>query len=129
MARVYADPLTQEKLAQLAPAEAAQIRWDQAQPGEALQAFVDLVTHLGRLDRPRYESLYVLVDCVDAPSLGAKGALPLLRSLIFESGLLDVPRVAFKFFLPIKVGEQLLVGTTVRRDRFRSNELLGIAML
>ncbi len=117
MAEAFADPIAQQKLALSAPAAVSQIRWERFEPSEALDAFASLVTRLGWSKRRRYESLYVLVDRVDETLAGAAGALPLLRPLIFEGGLLDIPHIAFKFFLPVEIGEQLLADAAVRRDR------------
>ena len=73
---------------------------------------------MGASEKRRYESLYVLVDRVDETAAGVAGALPLLRSLVVKGGLLGSQRVAFKFFLPHDIGEQLLTAAEIHRDRF-----------
>jgi hypothetical protein len=62
----------------------------------------------------------VLVDRVDelpetANDLDA--AVALLRPLVADQPLLEMKHVAFKFFLPIEVGEALREAVTVRTDR------------
>ncbi len=117
LAAAYADPLTAAKLGRLAPADAIGLSWEQFTPVELLDAFAGLVTQLGANERRRYESLYILVDRADETAAGAAGALPLLRPLAVEGALLGIPHVAFKFFLPRDIGEQLLAAAEVRRDR------------
>ncbi len=117
VAGCFADPLARTKLGRLAPAAATEMPWEQFSPVELLDTFAGLVTQLGGSDKRRYESLYVLVDRVDETAAGMAGALPLLRSLVVEGALLGLPRVAFKFFLPRDIGEQLLTVAEVRRDR------------
>jgi hypothetical protein len=117
LAASFADPLARMKLGRLTPAVAVQLKWEQFSPVELLDTFAQLVLQMGASERRRYESLYVLVDRVDETAAGAAGALSLLKPLAIEGALLGLPRVAFKFFLPHDIGEQLLTGTAVRRDR------------
>ncbi len=118
LAASFADPLARMKIGRFAPASPILMAWEQFSPIELLETFADLVLRLGASDKRRYESLYVLVDRVDETAVGAAGALPLLRSLVVKGGLLGSQRVAFKFFLPDDIGEQLLVGAEIHRDRF-----------
>jgi hypothetical protein len=117
LAACFADPYTQMKLAQLAPAAAIQLPWEQFSPVELLDVFADLVTQLGTSERHRYQAIYVLVDRVDETAAGPAGALALLKPLAIEGALLGIPHVAFKFFLPLDIGEQLLDAAAIRRDR------------
>ncbi len=118
LAASFADPLVCMKLGRLTLAAAVQIQWEQFSPVELLDLFTELVLRMGASEKRRYESLYVLVDRVDETAAGAAGALPLLRSLVVKGGLLGSQRVAFKFFLPQDIGEQLLTAAEIHRDRF-----------
>lgn len=117
LAAQFADPLAGVKLGRWAPAEAITLEWKSFSPVELLDLFAGVVTRLGASERHRYESLYILVDRVDETALGAAGALPLLGPLAVEGALLGIRRVAFKFFLPQDIGEQLIAAAGVRRDR------------
>jgi DNA-binding winged helix-turn-helix (wHTH) protein len=113
----FADPISSLKLGQILPDESVQLDWDALSPLETLETLSGLVTQLGQSPEARYQALYVLVDRVDETAAGPEAAVPLLKPLASEGPLLEMARVAFKFFLPIEVGEQLRQTASLRPDR------------
>lgn len=117
LAAAFADGKSVLRLARFAPAEPLTLNWDRFSPVELLELFADVVLQLG-IEKRHYESVYVLVDRVDETAAGPEGAVALLRSLVVQGGALGSPHVAFKFFLPREIGEQLLAAADIRRDRY-----------
>ncbi len=113
----FADPVSCLKLRQIVSDEPFSLDWNALSPLETLQTLAGLVTQLGRSPDFRYQALYVLVDRVDETAAGPKAAVPLLKSLVNQGPLLEMAQVAFKFFLPIEVGERLRQAVTLRPDR------------
>jgi DNA-binding response OmpR family regulator len=113
----FADPLTKLRLAPLLKAKAIVIPWDHLSPRELLETFARLVMRLGETALVRYQSLYILVDRVEETSLGAVGAVQILKPLVAEGPLLEASGVAFKFFLPTEVGQRLQEEASLRPDR------------
>ncbi len=118
LVETYADPKTLQKLARFLPTASSIVEWKFFEPYEALGNFADIVTGLRMPRHRRYQSVYILVDRINQTSAGVHGALPILKSLVFDSGLLEVPSSAFKFFLPIEIGEQLFVSAPGFRGRY-----------
>ncbi len=115
-AQAFGDPLAQLKLAQIIPAQPLQLNWDALSPLETLSTLSGLVVQLGQTKQNTYKSLYILVDGVDDTSAGFHAAA-LLRPLVSERTVLETPHVAFKFFLPVQVGEALQQVVDLRPDR------------
>jgi hypothetical protein len=113
----FADPLSQAKLAQIISAEPLQLNLAALSPLETLQTLANLVMQLGLSTEARYQALYILVDRVDETALGPQAAVPILKPLVSQGPLLETGGVAFKFFLPKEVGEQLRQVVTLRPDR------------
>ena len=115
--QAFADPITQARLSGLIKQESRlKIAWHDLSPVELLQTMVEVMRKLGERD-PLYQSVYILVDRVDESSAGLAGAAALLRSLVAEGPLLEMPHVAFKFFLPHEVMTQLRSMVPLREDR------------
>jgi len=113
----FADPVSRLRLRQIVSDEPSSLDWNALSPLETLQTLAGLVTQLGRSPDVRYQALYVLVDRVDETAVGPEAAVPLLKPLVNQGPLLEMPKVAFKFFLPIEVGERLRQAVTLRPDR------------
>jgi len=113
----FADPVTRLKLSRIVQEEAVQLSWDDLSPLETLETLTEIATHMGQSSDVRYQALYVLVDRVDETSAGPEAAVPLLRPLVSQGPLLEMAYLAFKFFLPIEVGEQLRQTIVLRPDR------------
>ena len=113
----FADPISQLKLAQIVTDAPTQLDWVAFSPIEILQTLAQLVTHLGQSSETRYQALYILIDRVDETAAGPEGAVSLLKSLVREGPLLEMPNVAFKFFLSLEVGDHLKQATALRPDR------------
>lgn len=115
----FADPVTALRVARLLPDfEPTRLEWGALSSLETLHNFTELVTHLGKLPGTDYEAIYVLVDRVDETAAGYEAALPLLKPLVSEGTLLEMEHLAFKFFLPVEVGEQLRHTVSLRPDRW-----------
>lgn len=115
----FADQFTRLKLARIVKNDPVELAWDRSSPREILETLANLVTQLGQSPEARYQSLYILVDRVDETAAGPQAAAPLLAPLVSEGPLLETARIAFKFFLPLQVGEQLRQSVTLRPDRLR----------
>lgn len=114
----FADPLTKLQLKMMIHAEPMTgIDWRALSPVELLTELTNILLHLGGDNHPLYRSIYFLVDRVDESPAGLNGAAALLRSLIEERPLLEMPHVAFKFFLPVEVLDQIRRITPLREDR------------
>ena len=102
--------LTVYLLAVLLHANVAEATSASPSPVAQLEEFVDLLRCLG------FDAAYVLVDRVDElpdTAQSARAGVALLSSLLKDLSLLELPRVAFKFFLPTEMqpGVQALVRT------------------
>ena len=113
----FADAVTSLKLSRIVQDEPVKLNWDDLTPLEMLQTLTEIVTRLGRSPEIRYQALYVLVDRVDETAAGPEAAVSLLTPLVSQGPLLEISCVAFKFFLPIEVGEQLRQAVAMRPDR------------
>ncbi len=116
-AQAFGDPVAQLRLSQIIPTQPLPLNWDMLSPLETLNTLSGLVIKLGQTPQNTYKSLYILVDCVDETALGAQAAAALLRPLVGERTLLEMPHLAFKFFLPAEVGESLRQAVDLRPDR------------
>ena len=116
-AQAFGDPISQLKLSQIIPVQPLQLNWDTLSPLETLSTLSGLVTKLGQTPQKTYKSLYILMDCVDETSAGPEAAAALLQPLVSERTVLETPHVAFKFFLPDKVGAALQQVVDLRPDR------------
>ena len=113
----FADPVSRLKLGQLLSAEPVSLNWQALSPLETLHLLGEMVTKLGQSPEARYQALYVLIDRVDETKTGSKAAVPLLKPLVSERPLLEASNVAFKFFIPVEVGERLRQEVALRPDR------------
>jgi DNA-binding winged helix-turn-helix (wHTH) protein len=119
MMNAFADPLRCLELSKRLAVEDPpfQLDWERLTARELLESIAAIVTHMGPQKDMRYDALYVLVDCVDETRVGADAAAALLEPLIRERSLLEMPNLAFKFFLPIEVGHQVQERVPLRPDR------------
>lgn len=89
-------------------------------PVQLLRDFVELVRRLG------IDTVYILVDGVDElleTAADVEAASRLLAPLTANLRLLDMPHLAFKFFLPTEIMDCLLEQGRVRRDRVLIREI------
>lgn len=114
----FASPVVRLKLARCVSGEAAAIPWNDLSAAEILTTLVGIVRRLGVSEKSCYEALYLLVDRADETEFGAAALLPILKPLIATGSLLNLPGLAFKFFLPVELGEQLLAAAPLLRERF-----------
>jgi hypothetical protein len=69
-----------------------------------------------------YDTFYVLIDGVDelaATASDTESAIQLMSPFLKQLSLLDMPGMAFKFFLPLEWSEVLINRGAIRRDRLR----------
>ncbi len=118
LATKFANPGIRLRLGQLVSGDPVLLLWDDFSPSEILETIFKLALRLGQSENRRYEAVYVLIDRADETEFGAATLVPLLKPLVAASGLLSMPGVAFKFFLPLELGEQLLAEAVLRRDHF-----------
>ena len=118
LAAEFANPVVRLKLRQFVPGDTAAIPWSDLSAAEILTTLISIVLRLGQSEKNRYEALYILVDRADETEFGAGALIPILKPLISASGLLNLPGLAFKFFLPLEWGEQLLADAPLLRERF-----------
>ena len=85
---------------------------------EIMETLAGLVLKLGQSEQDRYKSLYVLIDRIDETAHGSAAVVSLLKPLVVENRLLSMAGVAFKIFVSIEAGEQLLADPAVRSDRY-----------
>ncbi|MBN2005491.1 MAG: winged helix-turn-helix transcriptional regulator [Anaerolineae bacterium] len=116
-ALAFGDPIAHLKLTKVIPDPPIQLDWEQLTPIETLTTLANLVVQLGDSAGKTYEAIYILVDCVDETSAGAQSAAALLYPLVNEQTVLETPHLAFKFFLPVEVGEALQQKVSLRPDR------------
>ncbi len=114
----FADGISHMKLAKIIREEPAILDWHKLSLLEILRTLANIVTQLGRSSESAYQSLYILVDRVDETAGGLDEAISLLKPLIAEKPLLNVPGVAFKLFLALQTGEELGQMIDLRPDRF-----------
>lgn len=119
MMGAFADPLRCLNLSNLLLTEGPPIDldWQQLTARELLETITTLITRMGPSKQMNYDALYILVDCVDETRAGPEAAVPLLEPLIRERPLLEMPQLAFKFFLPLQVGARLQQRVPLRPDR------------
>jgi DNA-binding winged helix-turn-helix (wHTH) protein len=118
VAQEYADSATVWRLSKALRADPiTNIDWRTLSPVELLGELTQIVLRLRGDGQPLFRSVYFLVDRVDESPSGLAGAGMMLRSLVEERPLLEMPRVAFKFFLPDVVLEQVRRLTSLREDR------------
>lgn len=113
-AQEFADSVSRFQIASVIGDTGAELDWEGLSPQEILQSLARLVVNMGR------EAMYVLVDRVnEMPEMATdpKKPVALLKSLVADQPLLEMPNVAFKFFLPITVGAALQDSVPIRRDR------------
>lgn len=111
----FADPETRLKMCPELNVSPVALEWSEMSPAGILELFVRLVVQM------EHQALYVLIDCVDEFAKGAEdpqAAARLLRPLIADHSLMNMPQVALKFFLPEQVGDELVKLTTIRHDRW-----------
>ncbi len=113
----FADPLSLIKLKRILEVEPLLLEWAALSPLETLSFLSDLIVKLGRSLSQKYQSVYILVDRVDETTLGPDTAVALLKPLVGEKPLLNMPHLAFKFFLSKPVGQELQRITTLPADR------------
>lgn len=116
-AAAFADPISHVKLGQIIREKPITLDWNSLSPRETLATLAEMVCQLGQSTDAKYQALYILVDRVDESAAGPKAAVPLLKPLVIEGPLLEMSHLAFKFFLPIEVGEQLRQAVNLRPDR------------
>jgi hypothetical protein len=119
-AQEFADSMSQFQIAAVIGDTKAELEWESLSSQEILQSFARLVVNMGR------EAIYVLVDRVDEmPEMATdpKKSAALLRSLVADQPLLEMPNVAFKLFLPTIVGTALQDSVPVRMDRILVHEV------
>jgi DNA-binding winged helix-turn-helix (wHTH) protein len=117
MAAAFADPLTEMKLQSCLKACTIELSWDHVSPGDLMKQISEIVITMGPRSDIRYQSIYILVDCVDETAAGSEAAVPFLKPLMDEKHLLEMPHLAFKFFLPRRVGLWLEKAASLGRDR------------
>ena len=115
--REFADPITELRLREYIVGEPMPLRWDMLSETELLSNFVSTVLKVGRSADHTLQAVYVLVDRVDETPGGRVAAVPLLTPLIEQPALLELPNLAFKFFLDEQIGENAVQAAAVRPDR------------
>ncbi len=113
----FADPISKVKLARIFQDAPLDINWQELSSVELLTTLAEIFVHLGQTPERTYQSLYILVDRVDETPAGPDIAGTLLEPLITDKVLLNAPNVAFKFFLPLEVGQNLHSIANLRPDR------------
>jgi DNA-binding response OmpR family regulator len=119
-AQEFADSVSRFQIAAVIGNTGANLDWKSLSPREILQIFARLVADMGR------EAIYVLVDRVDETPETAthpEKSVALLKPLVEDQPLLEMPHVAFKFFLPTTVGTTLHQRVPIRRDRVMVREV------
>ncbi|MCO5189716.1 MAG: winged helix-turn-helix domain-containing protein [Anaerolineae bacterium] len=92
-------------------------------PTRGLNAFVDLIRRLG------FEQLFVLVDRLDETQETAddlEAQADLLEPLLAHLPVLEIPHIAYKFFLSRPLRDVLWNRPTVRRDRLEDYEAVDV---
>jgi hypothetical protein len=113
-AQEFADSVSRFQIAAMIGDTKAELDWESLSPQEILQSFAQLVANMGR------EAIYVLVDRVDEmpkTTTDPEKSVALLRPLVEDQPLLEMPNIAFKLFLPITVGAALQASVPIRMDR------------
>ena len=116
-ASAFADPISKLKLSKILEDEPVNFNWQNLSSVEMLTSLAEIFVHLGQTPDRTYQSLYILIDRVDETSAGSDAAVDLLEPLISDKVLLETPNVAFKFFLPLEVGQILHQVANLRPDR------------
>lgn len=113
-ANEFGDSVSQFQIATALAGTEARLDWESLSLQEILRTFSRLVLNMRR------EAIYVLVDRVDEMRETADDpqmSVALLEPLVAEQSLLEMPHIAFKFFLPTEVGIALQQNVPIRRDR------------
>jgi len=113
-AREFGDPVSRFQIAAVIGSKSAALDWERLSSQEILRTCARLVAGMGR------EAIYVLVDRVDElpeTAVAAEKSVALMRPLVADQPLLEMPHIAFKFFLPIAMGAALQKSVPIRRDR------------
>ena len=113
----FGDPISQLKLRQIIKCEPVQLDWDILSSLETLETVAALIVQLGQAPDARYQALYILIDRIDETSAGRNAAISLLAPLLSEGTILQAANVAWKFFLPLEIIEQLQTMPAWRPDR------------
>jgi DNA-binding response OmpR family regulator len=117
-AEAFADPISKLRLSKFLEEDTPfHCEWQNLSSVEMLTSLAEIFVHLGQTPERTYQSLYILVDRVDETSAGSDAAVALLKPLINDKVLLETPNVAFKFFLPVEVGQALHRVANLRPDR------------
>lgn len=116
-ASAFADPISKLKLGKILEDEPVNLEWQNLSSVEMLTSLAEIFVHLGQTPERTYQSLYILIDRVDETSAGSDAAVALLEPLINDKVLLETPNLAFKFFLPVEVGQALHQVANLRPDR------------
>lgn len=94
---------------------------------ESLHSYVQLLTHFVKLAQGiGFQAVYVLVDGADELASTAADfghAARLVEPLAANLQILDIPGVAFRFFLPAEMRSSLETRGSVRRDRMVWHDL------
>ncbi len=110
-AEAFADPISRIKLSRILNNKPLSLDWQSLSPFETLKYLSEIVVQLGETPHNTYQSLYILIDRVDETPAGPEATMALLKPLISEQTLLNMSHLAFKFFLPQKVGLELRQAT------------------
>lgn len=116
----HTDSVLIEFLVEMINQPSAHLKPTELSPIKLFAKFIDVVSSLG------IKATYILVDRVDEtvevaanPSQGAH----FLEPLVADLQLMEMPKVAFKFFIPSKIATALSTKPTVRRDRLLFREI------
>ena len=113
----FADPISRLHLESIVGSGMVQVDWEALSARELLETLARLITRLGPSEDARYQALYILIDGVEESTASSEAAQALLDPLMSEAALLGTPRTAFKFFLPVPLGEHLRDNHLIRADR------------
>lgn len=99
-------------------------------PQDLLGKFSDYMCEMG------FSSIYILIDRLDEDELtasNAAAAVHIVKPLLSDLKLMDLSKVAFKFFLPQEIELELNSVPSIRKDRlifrnleWRKNDLLDL---
>lgn len=113
----FGDPISRLKLTRIMPVQPWELEWSSLSALELISTLSQIVVQLGDAQGKTYQSIYILVDCVDESSAGPQAAMDLLLPLVSAHNVLEAPHIAFKFFLPAQVGTALRQVVELRDDR------------
>ena len=116
-AEAFGDPISRLKLTRVVPVQPLHLEWASLSTLEMISTLSQIVVQLEDAQGETYKSIYVLVDCVDESAAGPQAAVDLLLPLVRARNVLEAPHLAFKFFLPDRVGNALRQAVDLRPDR------------